>query len=520
MKKRIALLLVLIFLAVTILLSCGNDDAQARNLQKLCKVWGFAKYTHQVFLLGLKDWDNELFELIPVILSAKENEVNDILYEWFIGLGDDGYENVPAETETDEKNLRYMADKSWITTEYLGEPLAAILSRFKVIPDINRANAPVSFDNLNNSVFSNEKPYKNMDYKDNGYRLLGLFRLWNALEYYYPYLDIIDGDWSELLLKHIPMMLNGTDKQSYESTLASLAAKTDDAHIGFSGESINERYKQALLRNFIPSPTLSHVLLENNIGLINPSKLRTGEIHGIMKDFAGTDGLIVDFRQYPSDFLPYSLAQYLVDEHQPFAFMSNPLAAVPGVFEDNAPIYSGRFAGDFEGQRQALLDLYKNDLEEARQYYLSLNENKRKELRVQYLIKYDVDIGHSLDEFMEIYIESLIKQFINIESYYYDKKVVLIMDEMTMSQPEFTIMSLRNGSNVTVIGRNSIGADGNVIFLPLPGGIRMSYTGLGVYYPDGGQTQRIGLSPDIYIKQTTKDTDELMEAAVQFILGN
>ena len=30
---------------------------EAENLEKLCKVWGYAKYTHPVFLKGEKNWD-------------------------------------------------------------------------------------------------------------------------------------------------------------------------------------------------------------------------------------------------------------------------------------------------------------------------------------------------------------------------------------------------------------------------------------------------------------------------------
>jgi C-terminal processing protease CtpA/Prc len=51
----------------------------------------------------------------------------------------------------------------------------------------------------------------------------------------------------------------------------------------------------------------------------------------------------------------------------------------------------------------------------------------------------------------------------------------------------------------------------------------MFFTGLGVFKPCGGQTQRVGLSPDIVVTPTIAGIrdgrDELMEAAVQFLLG-
>lgn len=64
-----------------------------QNLEKLCKVWGYTKYTHPAFLSGEKDWDEELFALIPQIQQANESEeVNEILNEWLLSLGEIKYE--------------------------------------------------------------------------------------------------------------------------------------------------------------------------------------------------------------------------------------------------------------------------------------------------------------------------------------------------------------------------------------------------------------------------------------------
>ena len=90
--------------------------------------------------------------------------------------------------------------------------------------------APVKF-NKKTPDFSNEPFYEDMNYKDQGYRLLGLFRLWNAMEYNYPYLDILDYNWHELLPEYIARMLEGDDQRSYELTIASLSTKLQDAHI-------------------------------------------------------------------------------------------------------------------------------------------------------------------------------------------------------------------------------------------------------------------------------------------------
>ena len=95
------------------------------------------------------------------------------------------------------------------------------------------------------------------------------------------------------------------------------------------------------------------------------------------------------------------------------------------------------------------------------------------------------------------------------------------MNEKTQSQPEYLIMSIRNGENVTVMGENSVGSDGDIAYLPLPGGMNMMFTSQGINTPDGGQTQRIGLTPDIEVHPTIEGIkegkDELKEAAVTYI---
>ena len=46
-------------------------------------------------------------------------------------------------------------------------------------------------------------------------------------------------------------------------------------------------------------------------------------------------------------------------------------------------------------------------------------------------------------------------------------------------------------------------------------------SGIGIYYPNGGETQRVGIIPDIEIKPTLKGIregkDELLEKAIEII---
>ena len=103
----------------------------------------------------------------------------------------------------------------------------------------------------------------------------------------------------------------------------------------------------------------------------------------------------------------------------------------------------------------------------------------------------------------------------------YKGKVILLVNEYTQSHGEYTAMGLQTGDNVTIIGCQTAGADGNVSEFELVGGFYSLFTGLGWFYPDGRETQRVGIIPDIEVNQTIlgirEGRDEILEKAIEFI---
>lgn len=528
----------------------STASQQVQNLEKLCLVWGYTKYNHPAFLLEEKDWDEELLNLIPVVSEAKEDEVNDILHEWFVSLGEIDYGSVRERNLLPENRLIIQSDTKWICEDYLGKELSYDLNQFGPIPNIDYSKAPVQFTGtawISVPNFNNEKYYDDMDYSDQSYRLLGLFRFWNAMEYYCPYLDILDESWGNQIQPFIIRMMEGNDQHSYEMTISALSTKLQDAHVrlvtkdlvkrplldewgvytvptemiyaenkivvcnpyteklkagdvilALDGATIEELIVDRLKYISVPEedklmfavyplllrshqlemelkilrdgeeqtiliegkkdvdqlymwhvPTeVSHKLLENNIGLINPQKLEEGEIPQIMEEFKNTDGLIIDMRQYPAYSFYSQISSYLGKAGESFVQGAFPTQSVPGVF--------------------------------------FTDEMKR-----------------------------------NKGPWEYQGEVVVLTNEMSLSNAEYTVMSLSNAKNVTVMGEETLGANGNVARLPLPGNIEILYSSLGIYTPNGDQTQRIGIRPDIEIHPTIEGIkegrDELMEAAVAYI---
>jgi C-terminal processing protease CtpA/Prc len=82
-------------------------------------------------------------------------------------------------------------------------------------------------------------------------------------------------------------------------------------------------------------------------------------------------------------------------------------------------------------------------------------------------------------------------------------------------------MALEAGPKTITVGSQTAGADGNVSRIPLPCGLYAMISGIGVFYPDGTPTQRVGVHIDVVVKPTVEGIrqgkDEVLEAAIRQI---
>jgi C-terminal processing protease CtpA/Prc len=201
------------------------------------------------------------------------------------------------------------------------------------------------------------------------------------------------------------------------------------------------------------------------IGYITLETINETEISHIKKSFMNAKGIIIDIRNYPATFVPFSLGNYFTSKRKPFARFTTANLNNPGEFNFSRNV---SFLDNNAGNP----------------YSSNIFETPRSEK-------------------------------------YFQGKLVVIVNEETISQAEYTAMAFRAGDNTVIIGSQTQGADGNVSFIPLPGGLKAGISGIGVYYPDGRETQRIGIVPDIEVKPTIQGIregrDELLEKAIEII---
>jgi C-terminal processing protease CtpA/Prc len=205
----------------------------------------------------------------------------------------------------------------------------------------------------------------------------------------------------------------------------------------------------------------SFKLLDDNIGYITLSNIWKDDIEPIKATFKNTKGIIIDIRNYPKTFVPFLLGSYFVSSSSIPYFL--PSSSTPFV---KFTIGNTDNPGEFT-------------------FTKTLTIPKAKDT--------------------------------------YKGKLIVIVNEITQSQAEYTAMAFRAGANTTIIGSTTAGADGNVSTIILPGGLETRISGIGVYYPNGKETQRVGIVPDIIVKPTIegikKGKDELIEKAIELIKG-
>ena len=79
-------------------------------------------------------------------------------------------------------------------------------------------------------MFEHELAYAGLRFPDAGYQLLALYRFWNIIQYWFPNRDVLDHDWSQVLVEFIPRIALAKDKDAYQLETIALIARVTDTH--------------------------------------------------------------------------------------------------------------------------------------------------------------------------------------------------------------------------------------------------------------------------------------------------
>lgn len=526
---------------------------QLKNLAVLGRVWGFLKYHHPAVAKGELNWDYELFRVINEIAFAKADTQRDAaILKWISSYGP------IAECKSCKKTSEDAAiksDRRWISNSGLTDGLQQKLNEVYANRTQGQHYYIGSFPGAGNPEFKNENSYADIPYPDAGFRLLGLYRYWNMIQYYFPYKDITDKDWETVLEEYIPVFLGAEDELAYEIANIKLIGDVQDTHANLWGG--NNKWQEKLGSNYPPVHT---AFIEDRLLVVdyyNPEMRKDIglEVGDAIVAINGESTAAIVNRN-----IPYYPASN--DAARARDISGNILRSTEETLqltiERNGKTLQ-KTIPLFDRKDLDIYRWYRTDTE-AQSFkmlpgnigYISLANIKREDpakiekafINCTGII---IDIRNYPSAFMPFTLGRFIapknSEFVKFTTVdlndpgtfkmgqtlatgkgsepTFKGKVVALTNELSQSQAEYTAMAFRAAPNTTIIGSTTAGADGNVSRINLPGGMSTMISGIGVFYPDGSPTQRVGIVPDIEVKPTIKGIqegrDELLESAIRII---
>lgn len=524
------------------------DEQNIEDLKTLGLIWGYLKYYHPSISAGIYNWDFELFRIMPKILKAKDIKERDgILYQWIVSLGE--FEQI--EKERDIGDIKLEPDLKWIENSEFSIDLKSILSILKDAKRTGKNHYVSLTSGVNNPDFRNEDAYSDMKYPDAGYRLLSLYRYWNIIQYYFPYKNLIEEDWKDVLSEFIPRFIRAGNETEYQLAVLELMARVHDTHANFVDGKLFKYWginQPAFAIEFIKNKAIVsayiHSELSKNIGLkigdeitmINgtsvseivqdqlkytPASNYPTQLRDISKRLLRTNDstLTIEYRT-GEEFRTETIKTYIVSKFYDYYNESKNRTSFKLINEDIAYLYLGSI------KNSDLSNVF-NEIKKTKGLIIDLrcypSEFVVFILSKHLLPKRTEFVRFSTGSIEEAGLFTFTKSLEvgQKNKDYYKGKVVILINETTQSQAEYTTMALRVAPKATVIGSTTAGADGNVSTFYLPGNIRTMISGIGIYYPDKTETQRIGIVPDIEIKPTIEgiknNKDKLLEKAIELI---
>lgn len=552
--KSITFTLFLIASTLSAQLSTFSD----RELYQIGKVWGLMKYYHPALSQGKTDWDGILLESFR---SGPKEGVDGLVKNWIAKADQQNFDKIAGkDNECDSITLRNF-NVSWIEKLKISPENKTRLSKLVNQPSnvgsfySNTAKSGIYFSSANEKVhetFSKEV------------KMLDLFRIWNAIAYFYPYKYLLDHQWDEVLKKYIPLFKKINNEKDYESAVMQLAAELQDTHTG-----IEKTYQYGVVGK-LSSPFIFQ-MVDNAVlitGIKDEAKMKTAnlevgdvitEINGksILKNikekskyfafsnrsvelreayhylFSGDEETIVvegihkngeKFRttverterifdnEWDKDGIPNLHLVYKGKTYDYLTYNEKESRLNPSFPIDDKVYFE--FSSLKGAEIPALMEKYKNTkgmVFDLRGY----NDNASLLKVFDYLLANPVVYGiKTQPNFSQPGTFCFVDNIVNKEYKFagkdnpdpYKGQVVVIINEYTQSAEEMWAMVFKKVPNVIFVGSQTAGADGNKTSIKLTDGNKIIFSGLGIYYPDGGETQRIGIKPDVVVRPTVEST--------------
>jgi C-terminal processing protease CtpA/Prc len=517
-----------------------NDQAR---LFYLCKTWGFLKYHNENSAL-YPVMDSLLIAAIPeAVHAANKTEYANVLKSFVTPVL-----NFNSTARHFHLNINdyILIDNQWMTdTLCLYDGIKAELDTIWV------RNAVASHFAYNKNMTGNirlrhEPAYP--EFSDRTIRLLGLFRYWNVINYFYVYKNHIDKSWDKVLYESIPDFENADTEEKYHQAIYRLTNQLRDTHASYPPTIdgiVFGPYRPNFRMMFIDS---TFIINEIRMPEYGEENFKVGDIV-LQVDNQNIHALSDSLGQYVCGGNYWSNQSFLCN-----AVLSRRDSATRFMLlrdGDTLPVRSKNYRvyDMFQDERR------KEKKNENKQLYKWINDsiayfdlrsangdnfNKNyKPIKSASAIILDLRCYPSTDlifnltnafippnsffayvTYPDVRFPGMVKYHkstsdnIGKESYFKGRIIVLV-NEWTRSYSEYTAMALQANPQTVTVGNSSSGSDGNITEFEFPGGIKTVYSGVGIYYPDFTPTQRAGVRIDYVAEPTIESIKQHIDIAYE-----
>lgn len=376
-------------------------------------------------------------------------------------------------------------------------------------------------------------------------RLGNTIIVYNVFQHFYPYFDVVELNWEEEL--RIALTQSKADSSAYDHliTLERFTAPLKDGHIGVYIDNSGNYFVPPVSWEWIEGKLIitkyfgdtDPITVGDEVTIIDGQNPKDYFENIFSRISAGTDG-----------WLKYKANEKSLqgDRNSKISLELNGTTPIelerymnPYRQEDNSNIAAHREMGDgiwylnldviemdtinalmseLEQSKAIICDLrgYPNGNHNFIRHLMSVSDTSKSWMQIPQIVYPDHKdvVGYNSYNWMEFMKPQ--------EPYLGDKDIVFITDGRAISYAE-SYMGYVEGYNLaTIIGQPTAGTNGNVNLFYLPGGYRISWTGMKVLKHDGSQHHGIGILPDIYLEKTIQGVkdghDEYLEKALELVM--
>jgi C-terminal processing protease CtpA/Prc len=399
-----------------------------------------------------------------------------------------------------------------------------------------------------------ERSYADPLYPAREYRMMLAARIWGVFHYFHPYLNLAGEDWNAVLAEFLTRMAQTPNAREYHLAVAEMVSHAHDTHCFLRSPELTRFFggaTPALEVRWIENWPVVTRLFDRSI----EETVKPGDVV-VRIDGQPVHKRIEELKRYISASTPQSMMTQVT---QALLQGSEGSTARVGVRAGDGPereikmtraaSYWARFSPMRSGEVFRLLtpSIGYVDLERLGNAEVDAMFEKFKDTAAIILDMRGYPQGTAwslaprlagkpavvaaqfrrnvvtpnLVEDSELTTMLFEQRIPNTDKPRYKGKTVMLIDERAMSQAEHSGLFYRAANRTVFVGSPTQGVDGDTTSFTAPGGIRISFSGQDIRWPDGRQLQRVGLIPDIEVRPTIAGIqagrDELLERALAYI---